>query len=738
MPRFIRSLAQFSSSSKGAKIVLAAWIVLVLVVSMILPSSKQFSSSTKERSVKGDTPSAIAAEVLQKQFPSKDGLPALLVFHRETKITSEDREKITALSKWLASDEKPKHVASSLPFHQLPPQAQDKLLSQNETTLLLNLALEKDISSKEANETLTNIKEKVKDVGIGDLQFEITGPAGIAADTTAIFKNADLVLMLATVGLIFILLIVIYRSPLLAITPLLIAAIVYEVVDRILGLAGKNNWFAVDSSAVSIMLVLLFAVLTDYSLFIFSRYRNELQKHPSKYSAMKEATWHVSEPILFSGGTVLFAVLTLFVTVFEPYNHFAPVFSVAMVVILCAGLTLIPSIFALLGRKAFWPFIPKQGQNRNHKGIWQKVSELVIKRPKLLASVFLVILLVGAFNVSRITYSFNLLKSFPEDMSSRKGFELLEKNYPAGELAPVTIVLESKDNIDVNKEFLNQVKKLEEALQQQEEVSTVTPAITDEMIQDPIKLPKGFLAESKKAAKLQLILQHSPYDVVSIDAVKKLREQADTILKESNLSTSQYSLHIAGQTAEQVDVRSMNTRDTIVLFSLVTLFIMIMLGLQTRSIVLSIVMVSTILLSYAGTLGFGWFIFQSILGYDAISYRLPVYTFVFMVALGVDYNIMLVSRIKEEASKLPWREAVGRGVALTGGVISSAGVILAATFAVLMTQPLQELFLFGVTMALGIMLDTFLVRGLLLPSLMILLSKGRSDTLKVDQKSKPM
>src|SRR5699024_2279675 len=157
-----------------------------------------------------------------------------------------------------------------------------------------------------------------------------------------------------------IILIVIYRSPLLAITPLLIAGIVYGVVDRVIGVVGKYEWFVIEGQAVSIMLVLLFAVLTDYSLFVFSRYREELRLRDSKYDAMGEAIHHVSEPIFFSGGTVFLAMLTLFVTVFKPYNHFAPVFSIAVVFILLAGLTLIPAMFALMGRRAFWPFIPKQ------------------------------------------------------------------------------------------------------------------------------------------------------------------------------------------------------------------------------------------------------------------------------------------------------------------------------------------------------------------------------------------
>lgn len=717
MLRPFQQLAKYSSSSKGAKVVLAVWLVAVVLMSMLAPSAKEYEGNSKEGSVKGDTPSEIAAQVLKEEYPSNEGLTALLVFHRDSKITGQDREKITELSEWLASDQKPEYISSALPYHEFPASVQDQMFSEDGTTLLFNLSLQADLDSGLANETMEKIREKANAISIDDgMQFEITGPAGISADTISLFRNADFVLMLATIVLIFIILIIIYRSPLLAITPLIIAGIVYGVVDRVLGLAGKNEWFAVDSSAVSIMLVLLFAVLTDYSLFVFSRYREELRKQASKYSSMEEAMHHVSEPITFSGGTVFLAMLTLFVTVFEPYNHFAPVFSVAVVVILLAGLTLIPSIFALMGRKAFWPFVPKVEKDAKHKvGVWSRISKQVMKRPALLAASLLIVLLIGAINFTSVKYSFNLLNSFPEDISSRQGFELLGEHYPVGQLAPLTVILQSDKEIEVNEAFLQNMNDLKKGLEREKGISSVTTMIPN----DVHELPRNFLADSKKAVRLQVVLADNPYEQRALDTVQKLRNSEKELVKNSGFSITDYELQYAGQTAQQLDVKQMNERDMIILFSLVTVLLTVILGFQTKAVLMPILMMFTILLSYFASLGFGWWIFKHLMGFEAISYRLPVYTFVFMVALGIDYNIMLVSRIREEARTHPWKEAVGRGVALTGGVISSAGLILAATFAVLMTQPLQELFLFGFTMALGILLDTFLIRGIFLPSILI-------------------
>src|SRR5699024_8863424 len=433
---------------------------------------------------------------------------ALLVFHHDSEITEEDREKITTFSKWLASDERPDEITSTLPYHEFPEEVQEQLYSEDGTTLLFNVTLEEGLESSDANQVMDDIRLKVEELALNDLQFEITGPAGISADTVTLFKNADLVLMIATVVLIFIILIVIYRSPLLAITPLIIAAIVYGFVDRVIGIFGAGEVFTIDSQAVSIMLVLLFAVLTDYSLFVFSRYREELKKNESKYASMEEAMYHVSEPIFFSGGTVFLAMLALFVTVFKPYNHFAPVFSIAVVVILIAGLTLIPSVFALMGRKAFWPFIPKVAtQEKKKRRFWTKISKLVQKRPALLSGILVIIFAIGAFNFTTINYSFNLLKSFPDDISSRVGFELLEENYPAGELAPVTMVMEANEAFELDETFLHDVNEVIEAIEQEKGIDSISP----NKIENLDDLPRNFLADNHQAVKLQIILEDNPY-----------------------------------------------------------------------------------------------------------------------------------------------------------------------------------------------------------------------------------
>ncbi|HLQ72782.1 MAG TPA: MMPL family transporter [Bacillota bacterium] len=725
MLSIIRRLVHFTSSQRGAKITVLAWIGVVILLSFLAPSAKDYETNGTEGSVTNDKPSEIAAQVLEEEFPSDDGLTALGVFYRESGLTSDDKAFITEFSEWLDSSEAPDTISSTLPYHELPENVQDSMYSDDESTLVFNFSLEEDLDSSDTHETITTIQEKVDSFNNDDWQFEVTGPAGIASDTTALFKNADFVLMISTIALIFVLLIIIYRSPLLALTPLVIAAVVYGLVDRVIGLVGKYDIFVIEGQAVSIMLVLMFAVITDYSLFIFSRYREKLRKHASKYESMSEAMYHVSEPIFFSGGTVLLAMLTLFVTVFEPYNHFAPVFSIAVVFILLAGLTLIPALFSLMGRRAFWPFIPKVEEDaKEKKGFWHKVSHVVVKRPKTITVTLLVIFIAGALNTTTINFSFNLLKSFPDDASSRQGFEILEENYPAGMLAPVDLVLTTDHEIDVDEQFLQQTQDLLETIEQNDAVESIRPEVTEEMINETDDLPNGFLSESGKAVNVQITLASNPHEQEAIQALEQMREESGDLLQENGFNKDRYTLHFSGQTAEQLDVKQMNVRDMVLLISVVTILLTIALGWQTKSVTLPLLMMGTILLSYVASLGFGWWIIEHLFGYDSMSYRLPVYTFVFMVALGIDYNIMLVSRIRENVTNgMTWAEAIQLGIAKTGGVISSAGLILAATFSVLMTQPLQELFLFGFIMGIGILLDTFIVRGFLLPSILAWIHK---------------
>ncbi|BAQ09532.1 MMPLdomain protein [Bacillus sp. OxB-1] len=677
------------------------WVLLAVLLSGFAPGAKDFVVANKDAGLPEDAESIIADRQLEKYFPQDGGLPLFAVLHNAGGLTNEDTLQFAKALESLESNPVFENV-ESIPLTELPPQVRATFLSEDGKTFFAPLTLPATLEGKELHDLVVKVKEEV--TVPEEMELSWTGPAGIASDAVELFSRADVVLLLSTVGLILVLLLLIYRSPLLTFIPLIGAAIVYAVVDRVIGLATEAGWFGIDSQAVSIMTILLFAVVTDYSLLIFSRYREELKRHESTYAAMRETMRHVREPIFFSGSTIVLGVATLFFALYEPYRNFAPAFAIAAAAMLIAGLTLLPALFALIGRKSFWPVIPKYGDaQEDKKSFWGKIAEKVTRQPLFFLVPILLLLVLGTWNTTNLKESYDLIESFPEDLSSRVGYERLGESFSEGSLAPGTLLIVSTQQLEME-ETMAAIEKLKEI-----------PGV------DSISAQGNPVSEDGKNAKFSVTFEGSPYDVPAFEAVHELRAQGDTILQKAGLVDTE--LFIAGESAKNADLQAINKRDSIVVMSIMTALISIMLGLQTRSIVAPIYMMGTILLSYGATLGLSIFLFDVVLGLDAISYRIPLYAFVFLIALGVDYSIMLIARIREEMKSMPFEEAVRRGVDKTGGVISSAGLILAATFLVLATMPINELKLFGFIMALGILIDTFIVRPLLIPAILVLLGK---------------
>jgi len=697
MRNFLRAITDRVSTKKGMWITLVTWLVLTMVLAIFAPSVKEYEVANID-TLPSDAKSVIAKNKIDYHFENSDGIPAILVFQgngNEIQV-----EELTGFFNQLEV-EALKGVKQLIPLSSLPPQALDGLFSEDRTTAVIPLSFDPSLDNSEIKESKEKIHEIVGETT--ELQLFVTGPAGIATDTLELFSRADLVLIFSTVGLILILLIVIYRSPLLALIPLLAAAFVYEVVMQILGLMGKGG-LVTSSQTISIMSILLFAAVIDYSLFVFSRYREELKAYQDKFEAMKIAMRETGMPVFFSGGTVLAAMLVLFFAEFGDYRNFAPTFATAMAVIMLASITLVPALFTLFGRKSFWPKVPSVGDEKlKTNSIWSKVGRFVTMRPGLSVVLVSLFILLSALNMFNLKYEFDTMKSFPEDMESRQGYEILEEKFEKGDLAPSTVLFESKETLTQD-----QQDELRQELMEQELVSGVRI---------------NGISENGKVISYSLTLSEGPYDVTSINAMETMIENAEQIVQKSNLEGE---LYFSGETAAKVDDRSVNNRDVIIIVILETVLIFGMLIVLTRSIKMPIYMMGTILVSFLAALGLGMFLTNLFFDIDTISNRVPLYSFVFLVALGIDYNIMLISRFQEERKRRSVKDAVEIAVANTGGVISSAGLILAATFAVLMTQPIQLLFVFGFIVAVGILIDTFLIRGILLPGLIVLFEKERA------------
>lgn len=699
MSRWLRAVTDWVATKKGMWWTLALWLAAIGALAALAPNVKQYEASSIE-TVPKEAQSMVAQAKVDRYFQADDGIPAIFVFRSEKEPVSKD-----ALQRLLMQiqQQHQEAIEKLVPVASLPPQAAASFFAKDGKTVVVPVTYKGSLESKEIEALNKDIRQLVNNKSA--MKLYITGPAGIAADTLALFSRADVVLLLSTVGLILVLLIVIYRSPLLALIPLVVAGMVYGVVGQLLGLLGRGG-LVISKQTVSIMSILLFAAVTDYSLFIFSRYREELKRHEDKWEAMRQAMRETGLPVLFSGGTVLAAMLVLFFAKLGDYRNFAPTFALAMAVIMIASVTLIPALFTLFGRKAFWPNIPRVGENkaRGRRTLWETVARFVAAKPRLTVAVIGALLVVLASHSPFLRYEYDLIKSFPQDMPSRQGYELLEKHFAKGELAPTTVLYEGKEALSPQ-----QLARLQDELGKQPLVSEVRPAGT---------------ADDGRVVSFTLTFRENPYEAKTLDALERIIERKETILNESGLDGR---LYFAGETAAKVDERALNHRDTAVIVSLETVLIFLLLFALTKSVKRSLYMIGTILVSFASALGLGIWLADGLFDINAVSDRVPIYAFVFLVALGIDYNIILVSRFQEEWRTHSVKGAVERAVAHTGGVISSAGLILAATFAVLMTQLVQLLFVFGFLVAIGILLDTFLIRGMLLPGLIVWLEKERTE-----------
>ncbi|MCM3717726.1 MMPL family transporter [Fictibacillus phosphorivorans] len=702
MKKLLHTITDWVSTKRGMWITIISWLVLMVGLSAG-PMLGDYKINNFQ-SLPDEAKSIIAQNKTEEYFPNKQGTPGILVFHNENgEVQIDEAQQILEGIK----KEDIEGVKTIVDITKLPPQAVNSFISEDKSTLIVPMELEQGLG----NDQYAEINDHASEVGnkiaknLENTAFYITGPAGIAGDTVKLFEQADFVLLIATVLIILVLLIAIYRSPLLAIIPLLATVIVYQVVNQSVALMGAGG-LEINNQTTSIMSILLFAAVIDYSLFVFSRYREELNHFENKYEAMKHAMRATGEPVFFAGGTVLAAMLILFFADFRDYQNFAPIFGTAMFFIMLASITLVPALFTLFGRKAFWPKVPKYGAETEVKhSVWEPIARFVVNKPGLSGGIVGIFMLITAFNVFNLDYEFDTVKKFPEDLPSRVGYEIVEARYDKGELAPSTLLVVSDDKLDEK-----DADAISKKLQEFDEVASVRLSA---------------LTEDGKAAKMDVALSINPYSNKAIDFMRNLRDDTPELLKEIGVDAKSY---YSGVTPKIVDEQDINSGDIKKIVLLETILILALLFALTKSIRMPIYMMATILLSFVSALGLGIFLVDVLFGFDAISSRVPVYSFIFLVALGIDYNIILVSRFMEERKKHRVKEALEISIRNTGGVISSAGLILAATFAALMTMPIADLFVFGFIVAMGILIDTFLVRGMLLPALILFFEKDKETS----------
>jgi RND superfamily putative drug exporter len=504
-----------------------------------------------------------------------------------------------------------------------------------------------------------------------NLTSYVTGPGGLLGDLFGAFGDIDSTLLLTTLGVVAVILIIVY-------------------------LLAKNDIIDVDGQSQGILSVLVIGAATDYALLLIARYREELHLHENRFDAMRAAYKGVWEPILASGSTVAISLLVLLFSQLTNTAGLGPIGAIGIACSVITILTLLPALLLLFGRWIFWPRRPEfDGQDQVLSGVWSKVGNTIGRSPRKAWVVTGVILLAFAFTSTTLKADgIGTVDTFTTNPESVVGQKLLLKHFPGGEGDPTQIVV----NVD-------KLDAVAAAVRNAPGVTSVAPLL------DGFAIPGGPIPEIKvvnNKAILNVVLEKAPDSVEAsndIPEIRRLAHQADPT-----------SL-VGGTSAVSYDIRSANDRDNKTIIPIILIVITIILGLLLRSILSAALLLGTVVLSYFATLGVCALVFNHVFGFEGGDTSFPLFAFIFLVALGIDYNIFLMTRVREESIKLGTRQGVIKGLTVTGAVITSAGIVLAATFAVLGLIPLVPLAQLGFAVAFGVLLDTIIVRSILVPAM---------------------
>ena len=548
-------------------------------------------------------------------------------------------------------------------------------------------------------DTVTHIRDEAHQLRGDGVQVEVTGAAGYGADAIDVFGDINGQLLLAAGGLVLILLILIYRSPIFWTIPFF-TVLLAEVSSRGFGYLLAEAGVTINGQTGGILPVLVFGAGTDYALLLVSRYREELRRHDDKHEAMQIALRNAGPAILASGLTVMAALIVLVLADVNSTAGLGPIGAMGVGIAMIFMLTMLPAALTIFGRRAFWPFIPYgptgegahgavagrlsrfSHQADETHGRWRQIGERVAGSPRPIAATTIVILLVLCAGLFQLDTGLTNGNSFRGEVEAVQGNDLLAAHFPAGANVPSTVIVPPGGDVK---------------------------AVTDALEQDPAVAAVGQPIEGTPGTQLSLQLKADPYSTEAFDQIPHLRDVAKEAGGQDVL--------IGGPTAESYDYRTSAARDNKVIIPIALVVVFLILAFLLRSLLAPAMLVATNILSFAAALGLGVFFFQNIFGFPGEDPSLPLLTFVFLVALGIDYNIFLMARVREETFKHGTREGMLRGLAVTGAVITSAGIVLAGTFSALAVLPLVFLTEIGFVIAVGVLLDTFIVRSIVVPAL---------------------
>ena len=721
-------LTDFASSRRGKWVTLVIWVIAAGALISQLPRLDEAGENEQALFLPRDAEATRAYRLAQERFPAA-GTPVLVVFQEAGGLGPPAYAAAAELASWLTGPEAPDNVGQVLSPDPVMGQ-RFGLVSPDGTTMYVFVEVSGEPAEDAFLDTVEAIREHSASFGISGVEVAAGGPGGLVVDLIGVFSQIDTLLLLVTVLLVLVLLIIIYRSPIMAAIPLLGVGLVFQMAGAIAAWYALRYGIPVSGQTTGIMTVVLFGTGTDYVLFVSARFREELTRLEDRHEAMRRTMRGVGGAVASAGATILVACAALWLATLRSYQALGPVIALAVALMMLAALTLIPAALTIIGRRAFWPRQPRLEPDAARQADWRRsvygrIGAVVLRRPGLTLVVTGAALAVLVAGLIPFRANYDQLQSLPGNAESVRSFELLRGGFPGGELSPTQLYVSLPPGAGA----------LDPA--ELEKLDTLTlemaahPAVADASGPsrplgargpDASQLPPGaggrFVSADGGVARIEIVLEAEPFSEEALDAVPGLRSLARQ--QAGALGLAAGSVLIGGDTAEAYDTRTAGDRDSFVVLPLILLAIGVVLALLLRSLIAPLYLMATIAFTYFATLGLVTIVFILLVGHAGIGPAVPFYLFVFLNALSVDYNIYLMSRIREEARTAPLKEATRHALARTGPVITSAGIILAGTFSALMTLPLQDLLQLGFGVAVGVLMDTFITRTLIVPSIVSL------------------
>ncbi len=667
----LRRIAEIPAGSWTKWLVVGFWLVVVVVA---FPLSNKLMGAEKNDASAWLPANAESTQVLdlQSHFQSPNIFPAVVVYDRASGLTAADRAKAAADARSFAG----LHGVGAGQVTGPIPSADGKAI---QTIVSVNLGTQGWNGAATAAGSIRAITLSDAD----GLASHITGPLGNAADSSKVFKGIDSTLLYATLAVVIVILLITYRSPVLWLLPVLSAGVALITAQAVVYLLAAHAGLTVNAQSAGILLVLVFGASTDYALLIVARYREELRRHDRRHAAMAEALRRAGPAIIASGSTVIVAMLTLSVAELNSTKSLGPVLAIGVAVGMLAMITLLPALLVIFPRGVFWPYRPAYGSPEpTTRGLWARVGWSIAPRPRLVWITTAVVLGVLALGLTGLKASgLTSAQSFRGHPDSVTGETVLAAHFPAGAGQPVIVIGNQP------------------AAAARRAAFAATPGIA------------GVTPPAARAghAYLQGTLTSPPDSAAAYATIDRVRAAVHAVRGAD--------AKVGGNTAINLDVQRASAHDRNLIIPLILAVVFVILALLLRALVAPLILTATVVLSFAAALGVSAFFFTHVFNFGGADTSFPLFVFVFLVALGVDYNIFLMTRVREEAGRRDARRGALTGLAATGGVITSAGFVLAGTFAVLATIPATFLAELGFAIAFGILLDTIVVRSVLVTAL---------------------